>query len=320
MSQQYSGRIFYANGHAIANVRVTMFDKDIGNDDDDLTVTAGISEADGRFSVEYDPDRNLDFADIYLPYLRFDYQINGRDKIHNAYIQPFTKEYKLPDLPPTTFIPAEHGFQFINSFPGFWIPYSIPSIPDIPSADNFYGLCGGMIASAYDFLLAGRPIPKRTRRPSRASALHQYLHQRQIDSLGVFGKQVVRFARWMALPDEAVQKRTFKEFAKLKKMLDQGNPSPIGLVYVSTNDTYEIWKNHQVLACSYNENGNDISIQIYDPNFRKKNNVAINCQKQGNSRLTSQQRINRVSTKPVRGWFVMPYTAVVPPANLIIDS
>lgn len=320
MSQQFTGRVLYANGRPAPNVRVRLYDKDIDGQDDDLTVIEGASDGDGRFTLHYSRERNLDFLDIYLPYLQFLLQINGQLETHHAYVQPFTTEYRLTQFLPVTFNPAENGFQFTNRFPGFWLPYSIPSIPDIPLPDQIYGLCGGMLSAACDFLLAGRPIPQRTRQPGRASPLHQYLHQRQVDSLGLMGSQVVRFARWMALSDAAVQKRTFQEYINLKKQLDQGRPTPIGLVYVSTSDTLQIWKNHQVLACNYLENGDVISIQLYDPNYPRHNKIALVCQRTNDLRLICQQQIGKEKARNVRGFFIMPYTPLIPPTNLTADS
>jgi len=319
MSRSFSGVVEYATGRPAAGVRVRLFDKDVIGDDDDLTVDEGLSDNQGRFEVTYKPEKKFNFSDIFLPYLRFEYEFNNRSKTHHAFVQPFTAEYRLPDIPPVKFIPAENGYQFVNSYPGYWIPFSIPQIPDIPAVDKHYGLCGGMVASSLDFLLAGRQIPQRKRRPGRATLLHQYIHQRQVDSLDVLGKQVVRFARWMVLPDNAVQRRTLGEVNDLKKMLDRGNPSPIGLVYVGTKDTLEIWKNHQVLAVDYKEQNGRISIQIYDPNYPRMNDVTIECQPDGQGGLLSEQIVGTKKKKHVRGFFIMPYTPVTPPGYLTPD-
>jgi hypothetical protein len=177
-----------------------------------------------------------------------------------------------------------------------------------------------MAAAALDFLVHGRDIPMRRRRPGRAKPLHQYIHQRQVDSLGMFGSQVERFVRWMILSDAAVQKRTGAEFDKLRQKLDDGQPAPIGLVYVSAKDSLKVWKNHQVLACRYKDVSGEISIQIYDPNHPRNNNVFIVCKKDGRGGLKSEQRIGDSRTKNVRGFFIMPYNPVEPPAALTVDS
>jgi hypothetical protein len=315
MSQTFTGVIQYANGSPAAHVKVRIYDKDILNEDDDLTLTAGESGQDGVFTITYVPDRALDFADIYMPYLLFTYEWNGRFHTHRNYIQPFERVFQLPEMPPLRFIPAEHGFQFVNRFPGYWLPFSVPSIPDIPSVSNIYGLCGGMSATAYDFALAGMPIPQQKRRPGRITPLHQYLHRRQVDSLGMLGKQVVRFIRWMALPDEAIQLRTAEEVKQLKPRLDAGIPTPIGLVYISSKDSWEIWQNHQVLAVAYTEENGLLTIQIYEPNHPCRNDIFLQCWEDGRGGLLSVQLIGD-KQKHVRGFFTMPYDPVMPPKSL----
>ena len=50
MQVKFSGSIHYANGDPISNVVVRIFDKDAaGRQDDDLTVTPGLSDEQGRF-------------------------------------------------------------------------------------------------------------------------------------------------------------------------------------------------------------------------------------------------------------------------------
>ncbi len=318
MSQTFTGVIQYANGKPAKDVTVRQFDKDVLGDDDDLTVAAGVSDAEGVFTVAYQEDRELNFADIYLPYLAFSYEFNGRSATHRKYIQPFNRVFKLPEYPPVNFDPAENGFQFVNRFPGYWLPFSIPTIPDIPSVSNIYGLCGGMSATSLDFLMAGMPIPQRRRRPGRITPLHQFLHRRQVDSL-TMGKQVVRFIRWMALPDEAVQLRTAEAVKELKTRLDAGIPTPIGLVYISSKETWEIWQNHQVLAVNYTEEDGVMHIQVYEPNYPRRNDVFIKCWPDGRGGLKSAQLMGEKS-KHVRGFFTMPYEPMKPPRILLEES
>ena len=105
MKIKFSGSVLYANGDPISNVTVRIFDKDAaGKGDDDLTITAGLSDERGQFSLTYEPLRYLDYhslqihgnvnppansqadnhglrvpdlGDIYLPYLTFNYTFNG---------------------------------------------------------------------------------------------------------------------------------------------------------------------------------------------------------------------------------------------------
>jgi hypothetical protein len=171
-----------------------------------------------------------------------------------------------------------------------------------------------------DFLLAGRPIPQRRRRPGRVTPLHRYIHQRQVDSLTA-GTQVARFVRWMSLPDTAVHLRTAEELQTLRKNLDNGVPTPIGMVYVSTKDTMQIWQNHQVLACKYEElKDGRIRRLIYDPNYPRRNDVFVESwPDKENGGVASVQRIGK-KDKVTRGYFVMPYEPMVPPAILDDDT
>lgn len=320
MSQTFTGVVQFANGAPAASVTVRLFDADVLTEDDDLTVEPGLSDEKGMFSLSYDKSRDLDFADIFRPYLHFSYIHHGESRSHKADLQPNQRDYRLPEIPPLDYIPATHGFQYTNSYPGYWIPFSVASVPDIPSVSKSYGLCGGMCATSMDFLLAGRPIPQRRRRPGRATPLHQYIHRRQVDSL-TGGTQVARFARWMSLPDTAVHRRTAEELKTLRQNLDNGVPTPIGMVYVSTKDTMQIWHNHQILACKYEElDEGRLRILVYDPNYPRRNDVFVESwPDKENGGMQSVQRIGK-KEKVTRGYFVMPYEPMVPPAILDDDT
>ncbi|MCB8928038.1 MAG: hypothetical protein H6652_20720 [Ardenticatenaceae bacterium] len=319
MSQTFTGVVQFANGTPAANVTVRLFDADVLTEDDDLTVEPGLSDEKGVFTVNYDQSRDLDFADIFRPYLHFSYKHHGENRTHKADVQPDQRDYRLPEIPPVEFTPATHGFQFVNRYPGYWIPFSVPSVPDIPSVSAIYGLCGGMCATAMDFLLAGRQIPQRRRRPGRVTPLHRYIHTRQVDSL-TGGTQVARFARWMSLPDTAVHRRTGEELKILRQNLDNGVPTPIGMVYVSTKDTMQIWHNHQILACQYKElEDGRIRILVYDPNYPRRNDVFVESWPDGNGGMQSVQRIGK-KDKVTRGYFVMPYEPMLPPTILDDDA
>src|SRR4030042_259458 len=104
MKIKFSGSVHYANGDPLSNVAVSIFDKDAaGKGDDDLTVSPGLSDEHGRFSLTYAPLRYLDYhtlqfpgkagqpansqaedhglripdpRDVYLPYLSFTYTLH----------------------------------------------------------------------------------------------------------------------------------------------------------------------------------------------------------------------------------------------------
>ena len=134
MMIKFSGTVHYANGDPISDVTVRIFDKDAaGKVDDDLTITAGLSDEGGHFKLTYEPLRYLDyhslqlpgkvdpaansqaetrglripdFGDIYLPYLRFNYTFNNSTCEHTATLGLFQHEFYLPINPPVRFLPS----------------------------------------------------------------------------------------------------------------------------------------------------------------------------------------------------------------------
>ncbi|HEY9905320.1 MAG TPA: hypothetical protein V6D43_23310 [Candidatus Sericytochromatia bacterium] len=358
MAENFSGKVLFANGFPAQNVLVRVFDKDEpGKGDDDLTIGPGRSDEKGNFSIQFEPSRYLDYntiqtvephnppwdwtlttrtrripdiTDIYLPYLEFRYTFNGRRCVHTAFMMPFQKEFRLPEIPAFEFKPSLHGFKFVNNFSGYPLPVSIPNLPHLSTVERAYGLCGGMSCAVYDFLLASRTIPSDTTAPAQGSALQQYLYRRQVDTFGALGEYIAKFAQWMVLPDDTIlgtQKRTYDEFEEIRAKLDDGNAVVLGLVYVSGSNNLEIWNNHQVLAYGYSEaSATTIDINIYDPNYPQRDDVAIRVErvpvgttfvpgvpprKRTVLGFKCMQRVPE-GNKDLRGFFAMPYVPVIP--------
>ena len=314
MNVRFTSCVRYANGDPISNVVVHIFDKDAsGKGDDDLTITAGLSDENGRFSLSFEPLRYLDFhathipgvdapaadsptdssgirmpdlGDIYLPYLKFNFTINGNEQEHTVTMGIWQSEFYLPVNPAVEFLPSRDGFKFPNSFSGYFFPYSPPAFLSSRKVSSKYGLCGGMCAAVYDFRLAGRAIPQVVAVPRQGTRFQRYLFQRQMDSLGGLGKQAVRVAQWTSLPDGTqvgTMRRTADEFALLQQKLDQGNLVILALIYERATSLKElsrlVFNNHQVLAWAYQldaEGG--VTIQIYDPNLPGRDDVVIRSQ------------------------------------------
>ncbi len=361
MKVKFSGSIHFANGDPFSNVEVRILDKDTsGKEDDDLTVIPGLSNEQGNFSLTYEPLRYLDYhtihlpgtpeqpgdtqpeahglrmpdlGDIYLPYLRFNYTFNGLICEQTASMGIFKTKFYLPENPPVEFLPSTHGFKFLNSFSGYFLPYSTPAFMSSRKVSSRYGLCGGMCAAAYDFALAGNPIPTFSDVPKQGTRLQRYLFQRQMDSLGGLGQEVVKVAQWTTLPDDTlvgIMRRTADEITAVRRKLDEKNMVILALIYEHANSLAElsrlIFNNHQVLAYAYqHEPAAGYSIHIYDPNLPGRDDVVIQTEPvvlgeeaspsgpQTVMGLKSTQRVGGEFYKDVRGFFAMPYTPVKPP-------
>jgi len=192
-----------------------------------------------------------------------------------------------------------------------------------------------MSSAAADFYLAGKASPPNNSAPSQGSPLHQYLYRRQVDSFGFLGAYIAKFAEWMAIPDDTLagtRKRSFDEFEQVRVRLDEKEPVLLGLVYVSSANTLEIWKNHQVLAYDYVDTpGPTLDVKIYDPNFPSDDSCVIHCERVNLGAVTvpgvpprsrtvfgfkCTERPSGRAGITVRGFFTMPYTPVVPPQGL----
>ncbi len=359
----FSGTVHYANGDPIANVTVRVFDRDeSAAQDDDLTVTAGLSDEHGHFNLTYEPLRYLDqqitliaggeektgepksnahpirmpdIGDRYLPYLRFNYTYKDSEKVHMISLGFLQADFYLPVNPPVKFLPSRDGFKFVNSFAGYFMPYSTPAFLASRKISSTYGLCGGMCASAYDFLLAGRPIPPTIDVPRQGTALQRYLFRRQMDSLGGLGKEAVKVAQWTSLPDGTpvgTMRRTLDEFNEFRPKLDEGNLVILALIYEHATSLKElsrlVFNNHQVLAYAYQQSPDGSPIlHIYDPNLPGRDDVVIRSETvqvgEVNSTTGVQPLLGLKSTeltggafyKNIRGFFQMPYSPEVPPAQ-----
>ena len=323
MKIKFSGSVNYANGDPASNVVVRIFDKDdSGKGDDDLTVTPGLSDEHGHFSLIYEPLRYLDFhtihlpgtpeepfntpsaetglhlpdlGDIYLPYLQFTYSFNGVDRLHAVSLWIFQNKFHLPENPPLEFLPSTHGFRFTNSFSGYFLPFSTPAFMGSKKVSSKYGLCGGMCSAAYDFALAHRDIPQSSAIPNQGTRLQRYLFRRQMDSLGGMGQQVVKVAQWTSMPDDTLlgtYAYSLVEFNQARSKLDDKNLVILALIYEYASSIRQlsrlIFNNHQVLAYTYQLDASDmVTIHVYDPNLPGRDDVVIQCEPVEAGDLTS---------------------------------
>ena len=328
-----------------------------------LPYLPGLSDEHGRFSLTYEPLRYLDYhtlqspgkanqpansqaedhglqlpdlGDLYLPYLRFTYTFHNSIYEHTASLGLFQHHFYLPVNPPVEFQPSQHGFRFRNSFTGYFLPYSTPAFMSSRKVSSVYGLCGGMCAAAYDFLLAGRAIPETSDVPRQGTRLQRYLFQRQMDSLGGLGEALIKVAQWTSLPDDTTvgtMRRTADEFNLLRQKLDEGNLVVLALIYAHASSLKElaklIFNNHQVLAHAYQEDHNGaVTLHVYDPNLPAQDDVDIHADPVVLSEETSSagsqtimglkctQLVGGKFYKDLRGFFAMPYTPVRPPVRI----
>ncbi|TLN04466.1 hypothetical protein FDZ74_14190, partial [bacterium] len=308
MAKSIRGKVEFANGVPATGVEIRVFDQDAsGKQDDDLTLTAGLSDGQGNFEVSYDPGRfrdavsvvrseprnppfdwtlvrrehrQTDWLDVLLPYLRFDYTFQGQARQHHAPLNWFSSTYSLPQAYTTApFSATLNGYHFVNAFKGVPLPFSIPEIPGLIRLSGTYGLCGGMSSSAYDHYLYGREIPANVSTPRSGSVLQRYLYRRQMDTFGTLGEYILKFASWMKLPDDTAEglcTLTLHELEQFRARLANNAASVLGIVYEKGTRVSHLFLNHQVLGYALEVADEDHSaIRIYDPNYPGRDDVSI---------------------------------------------
>lgn len=224
----------------------------------------------------------------------------------------------------TDFRPSTHGFAFRNSFPGYPPPLDGLDLPELPDVPSSYGLCGGMCFAAADYFHAGRPIPRDDRPPASGSRLHEYLVDRQDDSLGDVGEVVIQFLAWMANDDDeedGVWHDTYEEMKTAKRMLGERKLAVLGLVIADIKGPDHIWDNHQVLAYGYSQpNAQELLVNVYDPNYPQRDDIRlrfrrVEVERGGNGviygyRTTLESRDGQI--RQIRGAFVIDYESSHP--------
>lgn len=357
MSRMIRGKVAFANQYPAAGVVVRIFDEDAaGNNDDDLTVTTGLSDTQGNFEVEYDPGRfrdvvtvirteprnppfdwtlirrehrQTDWLDILLPYIQFSYQFQGQTRQFRAPLNWFSSTYLLPqaytEIP---FSPVQNGYHFVNLFKGVALPFSIPEIPGLIHLTGNYGLCGGLASSAYDHYLFNLEIPPQKNIPKSGSALQRHLYRRQMDSFGTLGEYILKFASWMRLPDDTSDglcSLTMHEFVQYRSRLENNLGSVLGIIYQKGAKISHLFLNHQVFGYGLDILDEDhCSIRIYDPNYPDRDDVVIKLERrlvdlqafQPVYGLECEQWLGNHKLQTIHGFFLMPYIPVQPPTRL----
>ncbi len=184
-----------------------------------------------------------------------------------------------------------------------------------------------MVFAALDYWYAARSTPFD--QPSPDAPLYNFLVKRIVDSWNVpIG--IAQYFTWMNLPDadttldllgrqvtidRGVSSRTcLQQWPQIRQDLDQGRPSPLGIVTVHSGRLEDLGQNHQVLAFAYTTVAEAVTLRVYDPNRGQDDDVTIEFGISGSSEGTVFSN-NLDIDHDVRGFFRSSYTPMVPPTN-----
>lgn len=182
------------------------------------------------------------------------------------------------------FAPSASGFRFPNSFP----PGPVLAVGvggrRLGVGNAAKGLCGGMVFAARDLFEDGIAPPPATEPPAGGSPLFRYVVRRLFHSFDL-PVGPARYMAWMVLPAgdgrhglRGIASRSVRrEWPRIKRDLDRGVLSPVGLVRLRSFNPLELGRNHQVLAYGYDldEGSGRVAIRVYDPNHPGMDNLAL---------------------------------------------
>ena len=214
------------------------------------------------------------------------------------------------------FRPSEHGFQFVNRFPGFPLPKALGKLID--TSKSVHGLCGGMCFGVIDYISNGMELPKIKDIPEQGSLLYEYLAERQFASWGRMNLMVFKYIRWMAYSDERAQAETLESWLSLRYKLAGGRFAVIGLIYKDFRESVRVWDNHQVLAYGYEVmSDGTIRILLYDPNYPGDDSIALvitpTTLKNGHRGMQGAQYRGDQRIHEVHAFLNVPYRPKTPP-------
>jgi hypothetical protein len=220
-----------------------------------------------------------------------------------------------------SFLPSRHGFAFDNAWPSQPAVVLPTLFGDIRVGNAADGLCGGMTFAALDYWRAGAAPPAE--RPAAGQPLYRYIVDRLIESWHV-PAGVAQYYQWMNLPDGDATFRVFGrrvlterglswrtiriQWPQVRKDLDRGLPVPIGVVTVSSKRPQDLGLNHQVLAYGYRGTGSRVTLQVYDPNRGRRDDVFIGFDTAAPAKPTTFAHNLGLGRRPIRGFFRAAYS------------
>ncbi|MEV6488699.1 hypothetical protein AB0M20_08690 [Actinoplanes sp. NPDC051633] len=219
-----------------------------------------------------------------------------------------------------SFLPSRHGFAYTNAWPDQAAIVLRTPFGEIGVGNARGGLCGGMVFAALDHWLAGRA--PGLDRPAAGEPLYRYIVDRLIDSWHV-PAGVAQYYQWMSLPDgdnvislfgrrviaeRGLGWRTVRvQWPQIKKDLDRSLPVPIGVVTVASRDPRDLGLNHQVLVYGSRSDGSRLTLQVYDPNRGRRDDVMIRVDTSAPTKPVVFDHNLGLGGRAIRGFFRVAY-------------
>jgi hypothetical protein len=192
-----------------------------------------------------------------------------------------------------------------------------------------------MVFTVRDLFENNVPVPTSANEPPNGSPLFNYIAGRLFDSFNLPGG-VTKYYDWMITPDHdtglwpvirhgVVWQTILEEWPKIMADIDNGHPSPLGLVTVYDLNPGDLGNNHQVLAYAYNVDANNtLTLNLYDPNTGASDGCQLSMFL-GNPSHSTPITHNVHIGFPIRGFFRVDYSvhdasSLAPPLGTLIAT
>lgn len=246
--------------------------------------------------------------------------ISGNHRDYNEVVDLYIGYPKTVLVP--GFLPSKNAFKFINLWADF--TYQIPWFEGNAVLSYLFdghaksGLCGGMVYTVRDYFEKKQLIPQMVSNPNDADhPVTRYIIKRLFESFTA--NDVSMYVKLMsplyADTDEGSLNwlgqmgRAYvtlrEEWPMIKQDIDNGHPSPIGLIHVNSAYLGDLGQNHQVMVYGYTLNTDYADLRIYDPNHGPNDNVVLRIKLQGTG--NALEASYNGSKKPVYAFFRTNY-------------
>ena len=204
------------------------------------------------------------------------------------------------------FLPSRHGFRFPNWWPRTPARRWHIGFVELGIGDVNRGLCGGMAFAARDRFERGEDGAPDTAAPAFGTPLFREIVDRQFDSFGPLWVVPIRFFLSSALGSPATRIRgsVREAWPAIRKDIDAGRPSMVGLVRDAGWNPTAVGMGHQVAAYAYESSPERVSIRVYDPNYPGDDTVELRIDKRSDGSIALSQSTG----EPLLGILALPFT------------
>lgn len=188
----------------------------------------------------------------------------------------------------------------------------------IPVGSSAFGMCGGLASTALDIFYNYIPLPTQTDPPSsqKGKALFDWLRQRQVDSITL--RDFCKYLRLMFASTKTKEDEISEAWEQIKEDIQLNRPVLIGLQRAKIEKWYKIHqiadiiKNHQVVVWKFEQEGEDVTLYVYDSKTPDLQDVTI-C---FNLNSKSQIKCNPSILGPIYAFFKTSYKPKKPPTEI----